>query len=136
MKAKLHTDGGSRGNPGPSASAFILSNTDGEVIETGGKYIGNETNNVAEYTGLIMGLMAARKKGVTELYVISDSQLMVRQIQGVYKVKDLKLRELFDMVQTVSALFDRIEFISVPREENKLVDELVNLYLDQSLQKN
>lgn len=133
MKAKLYTDGGSRGNPGPAACAFVLENTDGSVIDTNGKFIGEETNNVAEYSGLIMGLISARHHNVSELYVVSDSELMIRQIQGVYKVKDLRLRELYNMVQNTIPLFNKIDFIAVPREQNTLADQIVNQILDEQL---
>lgn len=132
MKAKLYTDGGSRGNPGPSASAYILETIDGMVIDVNSRYIAHEeTNNVAEYTAMIMGLIAARRHGVTELFVFSDSELMVRQLQGVYKVKDDKLKELAGMAFTAMSFFDFIEFTAIKREDNTTADQLVNQVLDE-----
>lgn len=132
MKAKLYCDGGSRGNPGPSASAYILETIDGTVIDMNGRYIAHEeTNNVAEYTALIMGLIAARRHRVSELFVISDSELMVRQMEGKYKVKDDKLKELSGMAFTAMVFFDNVEFTLVKREDNALADQLVNQTLDE-----
>lgn len=132
MKAKLYTDGGSRGNPGPSASAYILEAIDGTVLDVNGRYIAHdETNNVAEYTAMIMGLIAARRHRVTELFVFSDSELMVRQLEGKYNVKDDKLKELSGMAFTAMAFFDRVEFTVIKREDNTMADQLVNQILDE-----
>jgi ribonuclease HI len=94
VKARLFTDGGARGNPGPAASAFVLEAEDGTVLEARGEPIGVATNNVAEYTALLHGLASAKELGVTELEVVSDSELMVKQMRGEYKVKNAALREL------------------------------------------
>ena len=94
MKAKLSTDGGARGNPGPAAFGYVLETEDGTVLDARGETIGVATNNVAEYRALIAGLEAALERGVTELEVISDSELLVKQMRGEYKVKNAALREL------------------------------------------
>ena len=95
MKARLFTDGGARGNPGPAASAFVLEAEDGTVLEARGKAIGVATNNVAEYRALVDGLRRAVELGVDELEVVSDSELLVKQMRGEYRVKNEALRGLF-----------------------------------------
>ena len=87
MRARLYTDGGARGNPGPAAFAYVLHNDDGDVLAAHGEAIGVATNNVAEYSALIGGLEKARELGITDLEVVSDSELMVKQMRGEYKVK-------------------------------------------------
>src|SRR5438067_4357038 len=94
MKAKLSTDGGARGNPGPAAYGYVLEAEDGTVLDARGETIGVATNNVAEYRALIAGLEAALERGVNELEVVSDSELVVKQMRGEYKVKNAALREL------------------------------------------
>lgn len=131
MKAKLYTDGGSRGNPGPSAGAYILENANGNVIDTGGKFFGETTNNVAEYSALLMGLMAARKLRVTELFVFADSELMVRQVTQKYKINNSQLKDLANMVWQITMPFDVLEYQHIRRTENKIADELVNQILDE-----
>ena len=91
---RLFTDGGARGNPGPAAAAFVLEREDGTVLDARGDAIGVQTNNVAEYTALVNGLRRAAELGVTELEVVSDSELMVKQMRGEYKIKNAALREL------------------------------------------
>ena len=94
MKARLYTDGGARGNPGPAAFAYVLEDEDGDVLAAHGEAIGVATNNVAEYSALVAGLEKAGELGVTELEVVSDSELMVKQMRGEYRVKNEALREL------------------------------------------
>ena len=94
MRVKLFTDGGARGNPGPAAAAFVLESEDGTVLDARGDAIGVQTNNVAEYTALLNGLRRAAELGVTEVEVVSDSELMVKQMRGEYKIKNAALREL------------------------------------------
>ena len=96
MKARLSTDGGSRGNPGPAAYGYVLEAEDGTVLDARGEAIGTATNNVAEYSGLIAGLESALERGVEEVEVVSDSELLVKQMRGEYKVKNETLRELVD----------------------------------------
>ena len=105
MKARLSTDGGARGNPGPAAYAYVLETDDGTVLAAHGEAIGVATNNVAEYRGLVEGLRKAVEVGVDELEVVSDSQLVVEQMRGAYKVKNAKLRELWEEAQELA---DRI----------------------------
>ena len=130
MKARLSTDGGSRGNPGPAAYGYVLKSEDGHVLDARGETIGVATNNVAEYRGLIAGLEKAVEAGVDELEVVSDSELLVNQMRGDYKVKNEALREL---VAEASALADRlrkVRYTAVRREHNELADQLVNDALD------
>lgn len=134
MKAKLFTDGGSRGNPGPAAYAFVLEAEDGTVLDARGEAIGVATNNVAEYSALVAGLERAVEAGVDELEVVSDSELLVRQMRGEYKVKNRALRELFLHASRLARKIQRVTYTAVRREHNELADSLVNEALDRSLQ--
>jgi ribonuclease HI len=131
MKAKLSTDGGSRGNPGPAAFAYVLEAEDGHVLAAHGETIGVATNNVAEYRGLVAGLAKAVEIGVDELEVVSDSELLVKQMQHEYKVKNAALRELVEEAQGLAGGLGRVAYTAVRREHNKLADRLVNEALDQ-----
>jgi len=122
----IHTDGASRGNPGPAAAAFILTDTAKNVIEGKGFFLGNTTNNVAEYTGLLKALSAAKDSGAKTIQAFSDSQLMVRQINGEYKVKNQKLKELHARCMELLAGFASWQITHVSREKNKQVDGLAN----------
>ena len=106
MRAKLWTDGGARGNPGPAAYAYVLENDDGEVLAAYGEAIGVATNNVAEYSALIAGLEKAVELGTGELEVVSDSELMVKQMRGEYKVKNEALRELWLRAKRLAGQLD------------------------------
>ena len=130
MKARLFTDGGARGNPGPAAFAFVLETEDGTVLDARGEAIGTATNNIAEYRALVEGLRRASEAGVTALEVVSDSELVVRQMRGEYRVKDAALRELHARVRTALDRFERWSIRHVRREENEAADTLVNAALD------
>ena len=130
MKAKLSTDGGARGNPGPAAFGYVLEAEDGHVLAAHGEAIGRATNNVAEYRGLVAGLAKAAELGVTELEVISDSELLVKQMRGEYKVKNEALRRLWEEASALERRFDRVRYSAVRREHNELADRLVNEALD------
>lgn len=134
--AKLYTDGGSRGNPGPSAAAFVICRTDGSVVKKAGSYLGTLTNNQAEYRGLEAGLTEAIRLGIKKLLVYMDSELIVRQLNGIYKVKNKDLMPIFQKVQSLSGSFEQIEFIHVPRELNKIADAEVNRILDEKMGRN
>jgi ribonuclease HI len=127
----VHVDGGSRGNPGPSAVAAVASTPDGDPLAERSAYIGETTNNVAEYRAVQLGLELARELGATSVDIVNDSQLIARQIGGQYKVKHAGLRPLF--LETMRALreFDRWSVRDVRREHNKRADELVNEELDR-----
>ncbi|MEX2055021.1 MAG: ribonuclease HI family protein [Candidatus Andersenbacteria bacterium] len=128
-KATLHTDGGARGNPGPAGIGFVLNIIDGETIE-GAEYIGEATNNHAEYAALQRGLAMAQKKGVQEITCYLDSELVVKQLKGEYRVKHALLRPLYENVQQLARQFDRISFQHIVRAKNKKADLLVNKALD------
>ena len=132
MKARLFTDGGSRGNPGPAAYAFVLEAADGTVLDAQGEPIGVATNNVAEYSALVAGLEKAAELGVTELEVVSDSELLVKQMRGEYRVKNSALQELFLDASRLARKIHRIRYTAVRREHNELADSLVNEALDRA----
>ena len=130
MKAKLFTDGGSRGNPGPAAYGFVLEAEDGTVLDARGEGIGIATNNVAEYSALVAGLERAVEAGVDELEVVSDSELLVKQMRGEYRVKNKALQDLFLDASRVARKIHRVTYTAVRREHNELADSLVNEALD------
>lgn len=128
MKAIIHSDGGSRGNPGPAAIGVVVELPE-KKVEIGEK-IGVATNNVAEYRAIIRGLEEAKKNKATEVECYLDSELVVRQIKGEYRIKDPKMVELASKVFVLRDTFDFIVFYSIPREKNKAADKLVNKALD------
>ena len=130
MKARLSTDGGARGNPGPAAYGYVLEAEDGNVLDARGETIGVATNNVAEYRALIAGLEKAVELGIDELEVVSDSELLVKQMQGEYRVKNEALRELNDEANSLERKLGRVRYTAVRREHNELADKLVNEALD------
>ena len=130
MKARLWTDGGARGNPGPAAYAFVLEAEDGTVLDARGEAIGVATNNVAEYSALVAGLGEARSRGVTDLEVHSDSELMVKQMRGEYRVKNRDLQALFLDASRLARELGHVTYTHVRREHNELADHLVNEALD------
>jgi probable phosphoglycerate mutase len=132
VKARLSTDGGSRGNPGPAAYGYVLEAEDGTVLDSRGEAIGVATNNVAEYRGLLAGLEAALERGVKEVEVVSDSELLVKQMRGEYKVKNETLRELVDDAASLARRLGRVTYTAVRREHNELADRLVNEALDSA----
>ncbi|MCD6015858.1 MAG: ribonuclease [Solirubrobacterales bacterium] len=129
----VNVDGGARGNPGPAAIAAVLATADGEVFEEIGETIGQATNNVAEYRALLLGIERARALGAAELDLVGDSELVVRQVKGEYKVKDAGLRELHSQVRAALANFERWSIRHVRREHNAVADRLVNEALDGTL---
>ncbi len=130
MKARLSTDGGARGNPGPAAYGYVLETEDGTVLAAEGETIGVATNNVAEYSALIAGLEKALELGVGEVEVVSDSELMVKQMRGEYRVKNEALRRLFLEASRLARQVGNVSYTAVRREHNKLADQLVNDALD------
>jgi ribonuclease HI len=130
VKARLFTDGGARGNPGPAAAAYVLEADGGELLASHGESIGEATNNVAEYSALIAGLERARDLGVTELEVVSDSELMVKQMRGEYRIKNEALGELAARAARIARAIGRVSYTAVRREHNTLADRLVNDALD------
>jgi ribonuclease HI len=132
VRARLSTDGGARGNPGPAAYGYVLETEDGTVLDARGETIGVATNNVAEYRALLAGLESALDRGVDELEVVSDSELLVKQMRGEYKVKNEALRELVDDAHALARRLARIRYTAVRREHNELADRLVNEALDST----
>ena len=130
MKARLSTDGGARGNPGPAAYGYVLEAEDGTVLAAHGETIGVATNNVAEYRALLAGLEKAAELGVDELEVVSDSELLVKQMTGEYRVKNEALRELSQEAARRARKLGRVTYRAVRREHNELADRLVNEALD------
>jgi ribonuclease HI len=133
VKARLFTDGGSRGNPGPAAYAFVLEAADGTVLDAQGEPIGVATNNVAEYSALVAGLGRAAELGIDELEVVSDSELLVKQMRGEYRVKNRALQDLFLDASQLARRIHRVRYTAVRREHNELADSLVNEALDRAL---
>jgi ribonuclease HI len=130
VKARLFTDGGSRGNPGPAAYGYVLEAGDGTVLAAHGERIGVATNNIAEYRALVEGLRKAADLQVDEVEVVSDSELLVNQMQGNYKVKNEALRELWLDANELADRLRKVTFTAVRREHNELADRLVNEALD------
>ncbi len=130
MDATLFADGGSRGNPGPAAGAAVLFDANGETIEEVHEYLGIATNNVAEWTGLLLGLQAARERGIRRLAVRLDSELVVKQLRGEYRVKNAGLLPLYQRARALVRGFELIDIKHVPRKQNAAADRLVNLALD------
>jgi ribonuclease HI len=129
---QANVDGGSRGNPGPAAYGVVVRDPRGEIVARLKKYIGNNTNNVAEYFGLIAALDYAQNHGIRGLRVESDSELMVKQMRGQYKVKSEELRPLFERAKKMSQTFESFRISHVYREQNKEADALVNQALDET----
>ena len=132
MKARLFTDGGARGNPGPAAYGYVLEAEDGTVLAAHGEAIGVATNNVAEYRGLVAGLERAAELQVGEVEVVSDSELLVKQMNGEYRVKNEALRELSLRAARLARQVGKVQYTAVRREHNKLADQLVNEALDSA----
>jgi ribonuclease HI len=127
----LRCDGGSRGNPGPGALGYALSDATGLEVEARGRFLGTVTNNVAEYRALIAGLEAARRLGVERLRVCMDSELVVRQMTGEYRVKNPGLKPLHAEAVVARMGVPQVRFVAVPRGENARADQLVNETLDE-----
>ena len=130
MKVVVNVDGGSRGNPGPAAVAAVVQSPDGKVLEERNELIGEATNNVAEYRAVLLGIERARELGASELELVGDSELIVRQVKGEYKVKDATLRALHAQVKEALKPFDSWSVRHVRREQNAEADRLVNEALD------
>ena len=130
MRLVVHVDGGARGNPGPAAAAAVVSTPDGDVLDSANELLGVATNNVAEYRGLLLGLARAKALGATEVDVVNDSELVAKQVNGVYKVKHPDMRPLY--LEAMQALrgFEHWTVRSVPRAQNAAADALVNQALD------
>jgi ribonuclease HI len=130
MKLVVHVDGGARGNPGPAAAAAVLATPDGQVVDEAAERIGDATNNVAEYRALLLGLERAVALGATEVELVNDSELVAKQLNGVYKVKHPAMKPLHSEALQALAAFASWKVRSVPRAQNAGADALVNQALD------
>jgi ribonuclease HI len=135
VRVTLFADGGSRGNPGPAASGAVLVDGSGVVVREEGRFLGIATNNVAEWRALIIGLEAARELGIDELNVRLDSELVVRQVTGVYRVKHADLIPLAAQARTLLRQFRDVDIAHVRRNDNQLADAVVNRVLDEAAAK-
>lgn len=131
--ARLYCDGGSRGNPGPSAGGYVILDPESNVVKSNGKYLGITTNNQAEYHSLKGGLEMALQLGVRELEVYMDSLLVINQMKGIFKIKNRDLWPIHDAVTKLVSKFQKVNFTHVPRELNRLADQVVNETLDEEL---
>lgn len=130
MKLILHVDGGARGNPGPAAIGVVISDADGNLVDELAEVIGVATNNVAEYTAVLRGVSRARELGATELELIGDSELVAKQLNGVYKVRHEAMKPLHARARATLGTLDAWSFRTVPRAKNARADALVNAALD------
>lgn len=124
-------DGGARGNPGPAGFGVVIRASDGTELVTFGDYIGAATNNVAEYKGLIAGLDKALELRARRLHVLGDSELVIKQMTGVYRVKNAGLKPLFEEASSLAAKFESVQFEHIYREKNKVADTLYNRAIDR-----
>jgi ribonuclease HI len=132
MKVIVHVDGGARGNPGPAAAACVITSPEGEVLGEHTQLLGAVTNNVAEYRALLLGLERARELGASEIEVIGDSELIAKQVRGIYKVKHEAMKPLHSEAKAALKQFERWSIRTVPRARNAHADALVNAALDQA----
>jgi ribonuclease HI len=130
MKLTLFADGGSRGNPGPAASGAVVTDESGSVVREVGTYLGVTTNNVAEWTGLITGLEAALELGASEIVIRLDSELVIKQLTGVYRVKHPNMIPLHARAKALLRKFRQVDIAHVPRRRNAAADAVVNAVLD------
>jgi len=130
VRVVVHVDGGARGNPGPAAAGAVVSTPGGDVLDEAAETIGVATNNVAEYRGLLLGLARARALGAAEVEVVNDSELVAKQVNGLYKVKHRDMKPLHAAAIEALQGFDRWSMRSVPRAQNAHADALVNQALD------
>ncbi len=131
MKLITHTDGGSRGNPGPAATGIVIKDVGGKVVAAYGEYLGVQTNNVAEYSALLSALTKAKELGATEVDCILDSELVVKQMRREYKVKEPTLQKLYLKIYNLTTEFKKVTFTHTLRAGNKEADAEVNKVLDQ-----
>ncbi|HUM12769.1 MAG TPA: ribonuclease HI family protein [Myxococcaceae bacterium] len=132
-KLRVASDGAARGNPGPAGAGAVLYDMEGHVLERLGKFLGRQTNNVAEYQGLLLGVRRAHEFGAEELEVVSDSELMIRQLSGAYQVRAPALRELHTEALTLLKAFRKVKLVHVPRAQNAEADEMSNRAIDEKL---
>ncbi len=134
MHITIKTDGGSRGNPGPAAAAVVIWDDSNREIFRRGYYLGKTTNNIAEYAGLLNALREARKLGATKLDIFCDSELIVKQVNGLYKVKNAALKQYYQQINSLKQHFPNVSIQHIFREQNKDADRLVNITLTRHAQ--
>jgi ribonuclease HI len=132
-RLQVYSDGAARGNPGPSGAGAVLIEPGGQVVAKVGKFLGHQTNNYAEYMGLLLGLKQARALGAKEIEVFADSELLIRQLGGRYQVKSPSLRPLYEEAVVLLKAFSRVKLVHVPREMNSAADEMSNRAIDERL---
>jgi ribonuclease HI len=132
-KLRVTSDGAARGNPGLAGAGAVLFDEGGHVLERLGKFLGRQTNNVAEYQGLLLGLRRARELGAEELEVVADSELMIRQLSGAYQVRAPALRELHSEALSLLKAFRKVKLVHIPRAQNADADEMSNRAIDERL---
>lgn len=132
-RLRLYSDGAARGNPGPAGAGAVLVEPSGQVVDRLGKFLGVQTNNYAEYMGLLLGLRRAHELGVAEVEVFADSELMIRQLGGRYQVKSPSLRPLYEEALKLLNDFSRVKLVHVPREMNAAADAMSNKAIDERL---
>lgn len=132
MNLHLYTDGAARGNPGPAGVGIVIYDENGEILAQDCKYLGTATNNIAEYQGLLAGLQLAQKYQPCSVKVFMDSELIVRQMTGLYKVKNEGLIGFFRAAREIVGSFEKVDFTHIPREKNKLADSLANQAIDKA----
>jgi len=130
VRVTVHVDGGSRGNPGPAAAGAVVTAADGEVLDRTGELLGEATNNVAEYRGLLLGIARARELGATEVEIFNDSELIAHQVNGRYKVKHADMKPLHAEALSALSAFESWSLTPVRREQNAEADAIVNETLD------
>lgn len=132
-RLRVYSDGAARGNPGPSGAGAVLVEPSGQVVAKVGKFLGHQTNNYAEYMGLLIGLKHAKALGAKEIEVFADSELLIRQLGGRYQVKSPSLRPLYEEAVRLLNDFSRVKLVHVPREMNAAADEMSNRAIDERL---
>ena len=132
-KLRVTSDGAARGNPGPAGAGAVLFDEEGQVLERLGKFLGRQTNNVAEYQGLLLGLRRAQELGAEELEVVADSELIIRQLSGAYQVRAPALRELHSEALSLLKAFRKVKLVHVPRAQNAEADEMSNRAIDEKM---
>lgn len=133
VRMRVYSDGAARGNPGLSGAGAVLVEPSGQVVDRLGKFLGVQTNNFAEYMGLLLGLRRAKQLGVREVEVYADSELMIRQLGGRYQVKSPSLRPLYEEALRLLNDFSRVKLVHVPREMNAAADEMSNRAIDERM---
>lgn len=133
LRLRVYCDGAARGNPGPAGAGAVLVEPSGQVVDKLGKFLGHQTNNYAEYMGLLIGLKRAKELGVREVELFADSELMIRQLGGRYQVKAPSLRALYLEALAVMNAFDRVKLVHVPREMNRAADEMSTRAIEERM---